>query len=102
MFGYPPQRLRGEETRMEGAPPPETLPALSVRARPVPLSPTLKCDGGNDAAAAAAVAVVALSPPSSLLCGAWVPGRVAVVAAVVVVVLGVARRIDGKAQLCIG
>lgn len=56
----------------------------------LPLTPTLKCDGGNDAAAAAAV--VAVRPPSSPLTGRGVPGRV---------VLGEARRIDDEAQLCI-
>lgn len=61
-----------------------------------PLSPTLECDGGNDAAAAAAV--VAGRTPSLLLFGCRVPGCVVAV----VEVLGEARRIDDEAQLCIG
>lgn len=59
------------------------------------LAPTLKCDGGDDAATAAAVLTV--RPASSVHTGRRVPGSVAVV----VVVLGVVRRTDGEAQLCI-
>lgn len=81
------KRRRVGRTQVEEQPPPETLSALSVR----PLSPTLECDGGNDAAAAA---VLAVSPPSSLLLfGCRLPG--------IVVTLGEARRIGGEAQLCI-
>lgn len=57
------------------------------------LAPTLKCDGGDDAATAAAVLTVRLV--SSVRTGRRVPGSV------VVVVLGVVRRTDGEAQLCI-
>lgn len=56
------------------------------------LAPTLKCDGGDDAATAAAV--LAVRPASSVLTGCRVPGSV-------VVDLGVLRRTDGEAQLCI-
>lgn len=55
------------------------------------LAPTLKCDGGDDAATAAAVLTVRLV--SFVLTGRRVPGSV--------VVLGVVRRTDGEAQLCI-
>lgn len=56
------------------------------------LAPTLICDGGDDAATAAAVLTVRLV--SSVLTGRRVLGSV-------VVVLGVVRRTDGEAQLCI-
>lgn len=59
-----------------------------------PLSPTLECDRGHDAAVAA---VVAVRPPSSLWVDCCIPG----VVVMVVVGMGVARRIDGEADVCI-
>lgn len=56
------------------------------------LAPTLKCDGGDDAATAAAV--LAVRPASSVLTGRRLPVSV-------LVDLGVLRRTDGEAQLCI-
>lgn len=55
------------------------------------LSPTLECDGGNDAATAAAV--MAGGPDPLLPGGRRLPGAR--------LVLVTSRRIDGEAQLCI-
>lgn len=71
--------------KLEGACPPEKISAL-------PLSPTLKSDGGNDAADAA---VVALTPPSFFLLSCRFPVRM-------VVLLDAARRTDDEAKLCTG
>lgn len=87
--------MSGDDTGRKG-----TSSQDSLCSEGLPQSPTLECDGGNDAAAAAAV--VAWRLPSSLLIGCGLPGSVVVVVEVVAVeVLGKARRIDEEAQLCI-
>jgi len=91
------RRRRGLVGRIqiEGAPPPETLSALSVRPCPLP---------SNVMGGMTLLLWWLRGRPSlsSLALGSQGGGRRAVVVVVVVAVLSEARRIDDEAQLCCG